>query len=474
MKKQLISSLPLLLVDDEPSWLRTLTVTLKSAAGINNIVPCMNSRNVMSVLAEQKIGLVLLDLTMPYLSGEELLQMISREYPQIPVIILSGMNQLETAVNCMKLGAFDYFVKTSEKERLITGIRRALEIRALREENLALQKGVLQYQPEHTEAFSDTITVSRNMHAVFKYIEAVAPSSEPLLIRGETGVGKELIAKAVHRIGRSGKPWVAVNVGGLDDSIFSDTLFGHCRGAFTGADRDRAGVLEKAQGGTLFLDEIGDLSLSSQVKLLRLLQEREFLPLGSDSGKKSTARILCATNQNLEENISTGKFRKDLYYRLSAHQVHIPPLRERPEDIPLLVQHFLREAAESLKKGLPSVPKTALAQLSGYAFPGNIRELRALIFNASSLHQTGELSWDLFSGLTKSAAHAWEASPPCPKKTSPSIVPIPPGPLPTLQDAGDLLVAEALRRSNGNITAAADILGITRQGLTKRLKKMAG
>lgn len=459
---------PILLVDDEAPWLRSLTVTLKSAAGLNHLLPCSDPREVLPLLARQPVSLILLDLVMPHLSGEELLRGLSRDYPEIPVIILSGLNQLETAVTCMRQGAFDYFVKTTEIDRLIAGVQRALTFTTLQQENRQLKEQVLSGKLEHSEAFAGIVTASRKMTAIFHYIEAVAGSAEPILITGESGVGKDLVAKAVHRLSRPGQPLIAVNVGGLDDNVFSDTLFGHSRGAFTGAEQARKGMIEGANGGTLFLDEIGDLTPTSQVKLLRLLQDGEYYALGSDTPKRSRARIVCATNQPLEEQVKAGTFRKDLYFRLCCHRVQIPPLRERPDDLPLLLHHFSAEAAQTLGKACPELPLSLPRWFIDHPFPGNVRELRALVFDAVTLHRQGRLT--LVPGNTALhdplLAAAEERAP-----DFPSFLSFTSASFPTLEAAGHLLVTEALRLAGGNRTIAARMLGITRQGLSKRLKK---
>ena len=332
-----------LLVDDEAPWLRSLSMTLEGPGAINNIILCGDSRQVMAILDEREVGLVLLDLTMPHLSGEELLRMIAQEHPEIAVIVMSGMNQIETAVSCMKLGAFDYLVKTVEEDRILDSVRRAIRMQELQRENREMRSRFLNDRLEHPEAFADIVTNNKTMRSAFQYIEAVAKSTQPILITGESGVGKELVARAVHTLSRGRGPLVSVNVAGLDDNVFADTLFGHTKGAFTGANEARSGMVEQAAEGTLFLDEIGDLSLLSQVKLLRLLQEGEYYPLGSDMPRQLKARIVVATHQDLAEKRAAGQFRKDLFYRLRAHHVHLPPLRERGDDLPLLLDHFLEE-----------------------------------------------------------------------------------------------------------------------------------
>ena len=463
------SSAPILLVDDEPSWLRSLSLTLERSAGLRNLLTCPDPRQVMELLGNREVALVLLDLTMPHLSGEELLTLIGRDHPQIPVIILTGMNQIETAVRCMKLGAFDFFVKTTEEERLIAGVLRALKMRELENENRRLRRGVLREGLRHPEAFASMVTRNARMEDVFRYIEAVAPSSEPVLITGESGTGKELAARAVHDIGRPSGPFVALNVAGLDDQHFADTLFGHVRGAFTGADRPRPGMIEQAQGGTLFLDEIGDLSPSSQVKLLRLIQEREYHPLGSDRPKKAHVRIVAATHQDLDARQAQGGFRRDLFYRLCAHQVRLPRLKERPDDLLPLLDHFLEEASLQLKKQKPAYPAELGTLLINYEFPGNVRQLRSMVFDALSTHSGGTLSMAPFRRAMGPATDEAAAIPFGEPPPSPTTV-IFPERLPTLEEAGRLLVREAMERTRGNQTQAARLLGITRPALAKRLR----
>jgi DNA-binding NtrC family response regulator len=454
----------ILLVDDEPAWLRSVSLTL-ARAGINNIRTCSDSREVPAILAGGEVKLVLLDLTMQHLTGEALLTMIAERHPEILTIVVSGMNQIETAVRCMKLGAFDYFVKTVEEDRLVTGVLRAIRVLELEGENRAISDRILSNGLRHPEAFVDIVTGDRAMHAIFGYIEAVARSRQPLLITGESGVGKELIARAVHSLSGNEGPLVTVNVAGLDDAVFADTLFGHVRGAYTGADQPRRGMVEEATDGTLFLDEIGDLSIPSQVKLLRLLQEGEYFPLGCDRPKRLKARIIVATHRNLLAKEEAGEFRRDLYYRLRTHQILIPPLRERVADIPLLLDFFLGEAAQSLSKRKPTPPKELAQLLATYSFPGNIRELRAMVYDAVSVHRERILSLDTFikaigPGGGKSLAT------PAPDRSIFSVVER----LPTFAEAAELLVDEAMARAGGNQTIAARLLCISQPALSKRLR----
>lgn len=403
MEKILYPEAPVLMVDDEFHILEGFTFMLKMG-GIDNIIRCQDSRRVTKILEEKEVEVVLLDLTMPVIPGEELLDIIKNQYPEVPVIIVTGNNEIDIAVRCMQKGASDYILKPVEESRLIGSVKKAVELRGLRRENRLLKQKIILQKLDQPEAFYDIITRDEKMHAVFHYMEAIRKTSEPVLVTGETGTGKELVARAFHTLsGRQGK-FVSVNVGGLDDQMFSDTLFGHRKGAFTDAVSGRAGFIESAASGTLFLDEIGDLSMPSQVKLLRLLQEKEYYPLGDDEPRYSDALIITATNKDLYMLQGEEKFRKDLFYRLDVHHIHLPPLRERLDDLPLLVDHFLEEAARSLGKRKPTPPPELYSQLSIYHFPGNIRELRSMIFKAVSLHKSKMLSLDTFKEYIRKSA----------------------------------------------------------------------
>jgi DNA-binding NtrC family response regulator len=420
----------------------------------------------MPLLADRGAALVVLDLFMPYISGTRLLQEIVKDHPELPVIVMTASQEVETAVACMKEGAFDYLVKPVEESRFVSSVRRALELRSLRHQVGSLKRSLMTDHLEHAEAFSHIVTVSRKMRSLFQYLEAIAGSGEPVLITGETGTGKELLAQAIHRLRGRGGGFVTVNVAGLDDNLFSDTLFGHRKGAFSGADAAREGMVARAGGGTLFLDEIGDLAPASQVKLLRLLQERQYFPLGSDVPKLSDARILCATHRDLGAHVGTQGFRSDLYFRLSVHHVDIPPLRERKEDIPVLVSFFASEAAESLGKPPPEASPELLNLLANYHFPGNVRELRAMVFDAAARTRSGNvLAVESFRNTVKRQASstAGEASA---RPQSPE------GRFPTLKEAQRLHIEEALRRAAGNQGTAAALLGISRPALNRRLARM--
>jgi DNA-binding NtrC family response regulator len=479
MKQATFPSLPVLIVDDEEQFLLSASLTL-SSDGINNTLQCQDSRNVVRLLSEGGFSVVVLDMSMPHVSGWELLPAIVRDFPDIPVIIITALNEAETAVQCMKSGAFDYMVKPVDDGRLVTTVRRAIELREMRSENALLRKYLLSDKLEHPEAFSEIVTKNGAMRSIFQYVEAIAGTSLPVLVTGETGVGKELVAKAIHELSGRAGGFVPVNVAGVDDNLFSDTLFGHKKGAFTGADRDRKGLIEQASGGTLFLDEIGDLSIQSQVKLLRLLQEGKYYPVGSDVPKLTDARIVVATNRDIKSMQESGGFRKDLFYRLQAHHIHTPPLRERKDDIPLLVEHFLDKASKALGKKKPTPPQELFTLLGTYRFPGNVRELEGMIFDAVSRHKAGVLSMESFRDkisyehaphqLTQAVSGAGKPAEAESDQAEDGRV-LFKDELPTLKEIERMLISEAMRRSNGNQTIAARMLGLTRRALNNRLNR---
>jgi len=467
MKNGNIPKKSVLLVDDETHILNTAMFCLQSS-GIKEVMTLSDSRDVMPLLATDAIAVIVLDLNMPHLTGIELLPQIVQSQPHIPVILVTANDDIETVVDCMTAGAFDYLVKPVSSNRLITSVKRALERSDLTSELTSLKNCLFSDQLNNPEIFAPIISGSSKMRTVFQYAEVIARTRQPIIITGETGTGKELMARAIHQLsGRTGE-LVALNVAGLDDIMFSDTLFGHKKGAFTGADQAREGMIARASGGTLFLDEIGDLNESSQIKLLRLLQEQEYYPVGSDVLKKSDARIVLATNRNLQSLIADGKFRKDLYFRLCAHQIEIPPLRERLEDIPLLLDHFLGAAAVECRKKKPSTPQELVTLLQLYSFPGNIRELEALVFDAVAQHQSGILSMQRFRKFIGDEQPAVQGSTPLPAEENSFAAFF--GHFPTVREVEERMIDEAMKLAKGNQGMAASLLGITRQTLNNRLK----
>jgi len=462
---------PILLIDDEEQFLSSAELVLNSNR-FTNVETCNNSTKVLNLLKSKEYSVVALDINMPNISGRELLPRILENFPEMPVIVITAINDVENAVECMKLGAFDYLVKPVDDERLISSIKRGLYFASIRNENLRLRESLFKDKLEYPEAFSSIITNSSKMSSIFKYIEAIAKTNLPVLITGETGVGKELIANAIHKIsGRDGE-LVSLNVAGVDDNLFSDTLFGHNKGAFTGAEKDRRGLIEQAENGSLFLDEIGDLSIESQVKLLRLLQDGKYYPLGSDVAKLSDSRIIVATHKDLDKMKYDDSFRKDLYYRLKAHHVHIPPLRERKEDIPILISHFLTVASDELHKKRPASPKELYTLLTNYAFPGNVRELEGIIFFFFFRHKSGILSLDNIRKKTIGTEEDIIANNIVNNEDNFSESLIFTAQFPTFKTAELLMIKEALKRSDNNQTIAAQLLGITRRALNNRIQRL--
>jgi DNA-binding NtrC family response regulator len=453
-------AITILVVDDEEAVLNGVRRTLR-AEGFENVLMCRDPRDVEPLLDAEPVSLILLDLMMPHITGRELLERIAASHPEIPVIVVTAEQDVRTAVACIKSGAYDYLLKPAAGAELVAVIERALEHRELRDENMRLRSKLLQEDLAHPELFDDIITVDPAMHALFAYLEVIAMGSNPVLICGETGSGKELFARALHNLGKRRGAFVGVNVAGLDDTMLSDTLFGHKPGAFTGAVGIRKGMIEAAGRGTLFLDEIGDLSEASQVKLLRVLQEREYHTLGDDAPKRLEARIVAATHQD------PSKLRPDLYFRLRAYRVSIPPLRERTGDLPSLINHFVREASHDLDRKPPVVPERLYRLLSRYDFPGNVRELRAMVFDAVARHTSGPLPIEPFLESI-GAPDIAEA----PMRDDPDDV------IPEAEwrerERRNLL--NALQRANWKISGkggAAEMLGVKPSTLESRIKAFA-
>jgi DNA-binding NtrC family response regulator len=457
--------LPVLLVDDDPAVLASETRHL-AAGGVNNVLALADASEVLPLLSRTETSAVLLDISMPQIRGDALLEKIREAHPEVPVIMVTASADVETAVRCMKAGAFDYMVKAVEAARLVSGVERAIELRSLRLRYRDLRERLLSDELANPAAFSSIVTASSRMHAVFLYVESIAPTAETVLLTGETGTGKELLAEALHASSGKSGPLVKVNTAGLDDALFSDTLFGHVRGAFTGADAARKGLVFQAESGTLFLDEIGDLSPTSQVKLLRLIEAREYYPLGSDLARSTTARFVVATNQDLSDPTGAGAFRRDLYYRLQTHEVRIPPLRRRKEDLAPLVDLFLDQATRALGAKRLAVPPELYPLLETYDFPGNVRELRSMVMAAVSRQREKMLPLAPFR-----EAMGLGDQPPAPSDLGALTFP---DRLPTLAELTAQAVEEALRRSKGNQALAARLLGISPQALSARLARRRG
>jgi DNA-binding NtrC family response regulator len=455
-----------IIVDDDVAVLKRLERLLRFE-GYSEVALCERASDAWPILASRKILAMVLDLLMPGMDGYEMLDRMHAERPDVPVIVATAIDDLDAVVRCMKAGAFDYVPKSAESARLIASLEHALMIGRLLDDNKALRESLLSNDGKTAGFFEPVITRDRKMSDIFRYIAAIAKSDKPILITGESGTGKELFAAAVHAAsGRSGE-LVTVNIAGLDDAMFSDTLFGHKRGAFTGADSDRPGLIERASGGTLFLDEIGELPQQSQVKLLRLIEQRKYYPLGADLTRSSDALIVAATNRDLEAACLSSTFRQDLYYRLETHRIRLPPLRERLGDLPVLVESFTAKAAEKFSKAVPAIPPELYELLGTYEFPGNVRELESMVFDAVGRADGRSLSLDSFKAKVfrqsgKSSIHTVSGLNPFTSLAS----------LPTLAEAENGLINEALSRSGGNQGVAAGLLGLSRTALNRRLRNL--
>lgn len=480
----------ILLIDDTPQNLDIL-VSLLHNDGFE-VATAINGAMALDAVARIAPDLILLDIMMDGVDGYEICKQIKadKQLVEIPVIFISALVTTSDKLKAFSVGGVDYISKPFHAEEILARVHIHLALcrahkevkrqkEQLEQEKFAREKteqqlhryqqqlsGLLTRKLLHPEIFSGFITKNEKMFSIFQYIEALACSEEPVQIIGESGVGKELIAKAVHQVCCPAEPLIAFNIAGLDDVQFSDTLFGHVKGAFTGADNDRTGMIARAGCGTLFFDEIGDLGLDSQVKLLRLLQEKEYRPLGSDIVCKMDARIVVASNANLKQKVADKQFRRDLYYRISVHCIEIPPLRERKEDIPLLLDHYLTKAADKFNKKKPSYPQELPLLLHNYKFPGNIRELRALVFDAMSQHNSRMLSMDVFNSVLSPEKNiSVEQS----ALSGQQVIFT--DELPTIKGVAALLIEEALKRTQGNQSMAAKLVGVTPSALSLRLKK---
>lgn len=456
----------IMIVDDDISHLEYASRIIEKNF-VQTPVRISDSREVGKALEGGKYCLVLLDVNMPHLNGIELLTDINYKYPEIPVVVVTSAEDSETVVAAMRQGAFDYVTKSSGKNRLIAAVTKAVKHYFTMQELDCLKQEVL--EPSECKLISNKfITDSPRMARIFGYMKNIAPTNNPVLITGETGVGKELIAELIYDMSGFEGELVKVNVAGLDDNVFSDTLFGHVKGAFTGAEVRREGLVKAAENGILFLDEIGDLEQSSQVKLLRLLQDSSYYALGQDKVQHVDVKIVAATNRNLKEMSDKGEFRKDLYYRLMFHTVVIPPLRERKEDIFPIAEHMLGEIAESYGIKKPLLTPSAVTFMAGYDFPGNIRELEGILSDMTAETHPKiideKLAEEYFArkGLIVRKAESQEDKA---DRISLDYA----GSFPTIKEVSDFMIKAAMKKSEGNISKAAQMLGINRQTIYRHL-----
>ncbi|HEX8391560.1 MAG TPA: sigma-54 dependent transcriptional regulator [Longimicrobium sp.] len=447
-----------LVADDRADILQALRLLLRGEAF--EVVTAASPAAVAAAVAEQAFDAVLLDLnyardTTSGKEGMDLLTRVNAVYPELPIVVMTAWGSVEGAVEAMRRGARDYVEKPWDNARLVSILRAQVELgRALRrtgrleEENRRLRR----------EGLPELIGDSRAMQPVRRIMERVAPSDANVLITGEHGTGKEVVAAWLHAASnRASKPLVTVNAGGISEGVFESELFGHVKGAFTDARADRTGYFEMADGGTLFLDEIGNLSPKLQAKLLRVLQTGEFQRVGSSRTQRANVRILSATNADLAREITEGRFREDLLYRLNTVEIRLPPLRERRDDVPLLASHFLRKRASRYGRTPPAVAPEAMQALLDYAWPGNIRELehtveRALLMMQGDSVQLADLALPAAAG----------AAPPVPGGSLDQM---------PLEEVERVLIRKALQRHDGNVSQAAEALGLSRSALYRRLQR---
>jgi DNA-binding NtrC family response regulator len=414
----------------------------------------------LEAIRGESFDVVLTDLRMPQLDGLRLLREIKAISPRTVCIVLTGFASTGTAVEAMKLGAFDYVAKPVEFDELRLIVRRGLEYQTLQSENFNLKREL-----KRKYSFENIVGDSRPMQDVYRLIEKVADSDSTVLIQGESGTGKELVARAIHyNSKRKERFLVPVNCGAIPETLLESELFGHVKGAFTGASTNRIGRFEAANGGTLFLDEIGDMSPALQVKVLRVIQEQEFEPVGSVKTRKIDVRIIAATNQNLDQRVAERRFREDLYYRLSVIPINIPPLRDRTEDIALLANYFLRNFSRQKGRAIKPLSQEILDILSSYEWPGNVRELENLIERLVILTDNSEITPDDL-----------------PEKFARTPIKIMTGPIDVpeqgidfnqmVDDFENRLIQAAMRKARGNKNTAAKYLNLKRTTLVEKIKK---
>jgi two-component system response regulator AtoC len=450
-----------LVVDDDRRMRRTLQILIERM-GLASVAAA-DASEAREQLGAARFDLVLTDLKMPETSGIGLLEEIRSEHPKLPVILITAYGTIQTAIEAMRKGASDYVLKPFDNENLERAIRKTLELERFRSENTFLKE-----QVGGNWAAEDLFRAVPGMRGVADLIAKVAPSHSPVLVTGETGTGKELAARCIHDLSaRRDALFVPLNCAALPGELLEAELFGHVRGAFTGADRDRQGKFEIAHGGTLFLDEIGDMPLSLQAKLLRVLEDAVIEPLGSNKRVRVDVRVLSATNHDLEEAIAAKRFRSDLYYRLNTFEIRLAPLRERPDDIDVLAPFFLDRFAREIGKGPFQLSGEAMELLRAHDWPGNVRELRNLMERAAVLAAEPVVTESFFHSMV--AARPGRATPKSDVEPPPSERPQP------LTEAVDdferRAILQALDETDDNKAEAARRLGISERNLWYKLKK---
>ncbi len=451
----------LLVVDDEPSMREFLEILLAQEG--YQVATAASGEEGLKIYRQLEPDLILTDVKMPGMSGLDLIREIHALDAAIPIIAITAYASADDAIRAVREGAYDYLSKPFQIEDLRIIIRNALEARRLRRENVELRRSI-----DEQHRFGEIVGKSPQMDEVFSLISRIAPSKANVLIIGESGTGKELVARAIHKdSGRSDRPFVTVNCTAIPENLLESEMFGHMKGSFTGAVANKQGLVEAAHTGTLFLDEVGDISLAIQAKLLRFLQDRGSRRVGGTDEKKIDVRIIAATNKKLEKEMEEGNFREDLYYRLNVIRIRLPPLRERDEDIPLLMDHFLKKFAAEQGKNIRKVSSLVMRVLCNYHYPGNVRELENIIERCVTLEQSDQLT-------------AENLPPKLIEGTQDTTRPLTETEIPhdgidlnhTLDNVERDLINRALGITGGNRSRAARLLGISFRSLRYRLVKL--
>ena len=440
----------ILIIDDEKNIREGLADAME-LEGYHAVI-AENGKAGLARIAEGDIDLVITDLRMPEVTGEEVLAKVTAENPGVPVIVLTGHGSIDAAVEAMRNGAYDFLTKPLNLDQLTMIVKRALEGRLL-----AMQHRQLQEELQSKKGFESIIGKSAEMQKIFQMIRRVADSKASVLITGESGVGKELITNAIHNLSsRKDKPLVKVHCAALSESLLESELFGHEKGAFTGAQARKRGRFELANGGTIFLDEIGEINQNVQIKILRVLQDKRFERVGGEETLEVDVRVIAATNRDLEKEIREGRFREDLYYRLNVVHIHVPPLRERKDDIPLMISEFLNEFAKENGKVIKGIDYRARSALYKYDWPGNIRQLRNCIESAVVMCAGDEITLE-------------DLPPSVSQCSNEDNIQVPAG-IP-MAEAEKILILQNLAINKGNKSKTADILGIGRKTLHRKLEE---
>jgi two-component system response regulator PilR (NtrC family) len=448
----------ILLADDERSVREFLAIYLKRAG--HKVQTVASAAEARVAIAQHEFDIVITDLRMPDGTGLDVLEESKKAYPDTQVVVVTAYATAETAIAAMKAGAYDYLLKPFKVDEVGLVVERALERRTLQRQNVTLRAEI-----QGRYRLDRLLGKSAAMGRLFDMIRKIAPARTSVLLVGESGTGKELAARALHELSpRADHAFVAVNCGAIPDALLESELFGHVRGAFTGATTDKEGLFEAASGGTLFLDEIGELPQSMQVKLLRALQERRVKRVGGVAEKEVDVRVVAATNRDLETEVERGTFRQDLFYRLNVIQIRMPPLRERREDVPLLIEHFLRKFSAEHGRSVTEIDPAAMSALTGYNFPGNVRELENLVERAVTLSSDTRIT---IEGLPELRAGGTRGAAP--------TVELPAEGLNLENEVESFergIILRALERTRGNRTEAARLLGISFRSMRYRLSKL--